>query len=37
VAVFDALHVKVYKSFADAGIEIPNSKHEVYIKQMPAS
>jgi len=35
--VLDTLHVKVYKNFDEAGIEIPFSKHDVYIKQMPAS
>ena len=34
--VLDALHVKVYKSFAAEGIEIPYAKQDVYIKEMPA-
>lgn len=29
------LNTRVYKGFAEAGIEIPYSKHDVYIKQMP--
>jgi len=35
-AVLDQLHCNVYKSFGAAGIEIPYSKHDVYIKEMPA-
>ncbi len=37
--ILDQLHVRVYKAFADAGIEIPYSKHDVYIKEhvRPAS
>ncbi|HUH02697.1 MAG TPA: mechanosensitive ion channel family protein [Kofleriaceae bacterium] len=35
--VISQLNNKVYKAFAAAGIEIPYSKHDVYIKQMPAS
>ena len=35
--VVDALNVNVYKSFAEAGIEIPYQKHDVYIKEMPNS
>jgi small-conductance mechanosensitive channel len=31
------LNTRVYKAFARAGIEIPYSKHDVYIKQMPRS
>jgi small-conductance mechanosensitive channel len=32
--ILDALHVRVYKAFAQAGIEIPYSKHDVYIKEL---
>lgn len=35
--VVSDLNNRVYKAFAVAGIEIPYSKHDVYIKQMPAS
>lgn len=35
--VISELNNKVYKAFATAGIEIPYSKHDVYIKQMPTS
>ena len=35
--VIDALNSRVYKAFAAAGIEIPYSKHDVFIKQMPGS
>jgi small-conductance mechanosensitive channel len=35
--VISELNNKVYKAFAAAGIEIPYSKHDVYIKQMPTS
>lgn len=31
------VYMAIYKSFAQAGIEIPFSKHDVYIKEMPAS
>ena len=34
--VVDELNCKIYKAFAAAGIEIPYSKHDVYIKEMPA-
>jgi len=34
--VLDDLNVRVYKAFNQAGIEIPYSKHDVYIKQMAA-
>lgn len=34
--VVDDLNTRVYKAFAAAGIEIPYSKHDVYIKQSPA-
>lgn len=30
------LHTKIYKAFAEAGLEIPYSKHDVYIKELPA-
>jgi len=33
--VLDKLHSNVYKSFSAAGIEIPYSKHDVFIKQLP--
>lgn len=33
----DRLNTRVYKRFAEAGIEIPYSKHDVYIKEMPRS
>jgi small-conductance mechanosensitive channel len=33
--VTDILNSRVYKALAAAGIEIPYSKHDVYIKQMP--
>jgi len=33
--VLSDLNFKVYKAFAKAGIEIPYSKHDVYIKQLP--
>ncbi|RMH40019.1 MAG: mechanosensitive ion channel family protein [Deltaproteobacteria bacterium] len=33
--VTDALNVRVYKALGAAGIEIPYSKHDVYIKEMP--
>ncbi len=33
--VLDDLNTRVYKAFAAAGIEIPYSKHDVYIKQAP--
>lgn len=31
------LLMQIYNAFADAGIEIPYSKHDVYIKEMPAA
>jgi MscS family membrane protein len=34
--VLDKLNSKVYKRFIEAGIEIPYSKHDIYIKQMPS-
>jgi len=33
--VTDQLHCRIYKAFHAAGIEIPYSKHDVYIKEMP--
>jgi small-conductance mechanosensitive channel len=33
--VTDELNTRVYKTFNEAGVEIPYSKHDVYIKQMP--
>lgn len=33
--VLDDLNTRVYKAFAAAEIEIPYSKHDVYIKQVP--
>ncbi len=33
----DALNSAVYKQFTTAGIEIPYSKHDVYIKAMPTT
>ena len=33
--VLHALNGKVYKAFAAEGIEIPYSKHDVYVKEMP--
>jgi len=30
------LNFRVYKAFAAAGIEIPYSKHDIYIKEMPS-
>lgn len=35
-AALDALNCRIYKAFAAAGIEIPYSKHDVYIKEMPS-
>jgi len=34
--VLDQLNTRVYHRFNEEGIEIPYSKHDVYIKQMPA-
>jgi len=34
--VFDLLNSRIYKAFTAAGIEIPYSKHDVYIKDLPA-
>ncbi|MEM9460678.1 MAG: mechanosensitive ion channel family protein [Myxococcota bacterium] len=33
--LIDRLNVAIYKGFAEVGLEIPYSKHDVYIKQMP--
>jgi len=33
--VLDALNTAIYKSFNAEGIEIPYSKHDLYIKEMP--
>ncbi|MCH8105042.1 MAG: mechanosensitive ion channel, partial [Proteobacteria bacterium] len=33
--VIDALNCKVYKRFIEEKIEIPYSKHDLYIKEMP--
>lgn len=33
--VIDNLNTRIYKAFAAAGLEIPYSKHDVYIKDMP--
>ena len=35
--VIDALNCKVYKRFIEEKIEIPYSKHDLYIKEMPSS
>ncbi len=35
--VLDALNTSIYKSFNTEGIEIPYSKHDLYIKEMPGS
>ena len=35
--MIDNLNCKVYKSFIDEKIEIPYSKHDLYIKEMPKS
>lgn len=35
--VLDALNTTIYKRFNEEGIEIPYSKHDVYIKEMPDS
>lgn len=35
--VLDALNTSIYKSFNAEGIEIPYSKHDLYIKEMPGS
>ena len=33
--VIDALNCQVYKRFLEAGIEIPYSRHDLYIKEFP--
>lgn len=33
--VLDALNTAIYKRFIDEGIEIPYSKHDLYIKELP--
>ena len=33
--VLDALNTTIYKRFTEEGIEIPYSKHDVFIKEMP--
>lgn len=33
--VLDDLHCRIYKGFRAAGIEIPYSKHDVFIKEVP--
>ena len=33
--VVSELNMRIYKEFARVGIEIPYSKHDVYIKEMP--
>lgn len=35
--VLDALNTTIYKRFNDEGIEIPYSKHDVFIKEMPGT
>jgi MscS family membrane protein len=35
--IISDLNVRIYKAFDAAGIEIPYSKHDVYIKQMPGT
>jgi len=36
-ALVDELNTRIYKAFAAADIEIPYSKHDVHIKEMPQS
>jgi small-conductance mechanosensitive channel len=33
--VLDTLNTTIYKRFREEGIEIPYSKHDLYIKEMP--
>jgi len=33
--LIDDINMRIYKAFAVAGIEIPYSKHDLYIKEMP--
>ena len=35
--VLDILNTVIYKTFKQSGVEIPYSKHDVYIKQFPAN
>ena len=35
--VLDSLNTTIYKRFNEEGIEIPYSKHDVFIKEMPAT
>ena len=35
--ILDILHERVYKAFNKANLEIPFSKHDLYLKEMPAS
>ncbi len=35
--VLDALNTTIYKRFTAEGIEIPYSKHDIFIKEMPGS
>ncbi|MFT5400240.1 MAG: MscS family membrane protein, partial [Gammaproteobacteria bacterium] len=35
--VIDSLNCKIYKRFIEEKIEIPYSKHDLYIKEMPKS
>lgn len=34
--ILDVLHERVYKAFNTAGLEIPFSKHDLYVKEMPS-
>ena len=35
--ILDVLLTTIYKRFNEEGIEIPYSKHDLYIKEMPGS
>jgi len=35
--VLDKLHCRVYRGFADAGLEIPFPKQDLYVKELPSS
>jgi small-conductance mechanosensitive channel len=35
--VIDALNTTIYKGLSEAGIDFPNTKHDVYIKELPKS
>ena len=35
-AILDGLHERVYKAFNEANLEIPFSKHDLYLKEMPS-